>query len=219
MNIVLGIISIIAIFSIVVCMEKMFKKEGLYVWISIATIMANILVCKSIDILGLTASLGNVMFASIFLATDILSEKYDVKDSRKAVMLAIASQIIFILATTLAVSYIPSETDLSNESMKTLFSINARVSISSIVMFGASNMLDIYLFEKLKKKFPKQLWLRNNVSTIISNCLENYFFVFFAFVGIYEYSTILSIATTTSILEIIIAICDTPFMYIAKKLK
>ncbi len=219
MNIVLGIISIIATFSIVVCMEKMFKKEGLYVWISIATIMANILVCKSIDILGLTASLGNVMFASIFLATDILSEKYDVKDSRKAVMLAIASQIIFILATTLAVSYIPSETDLSHESMKTLFSINARVSISSIVMFGASNMLDIYLFEKLKKKFPKQLWLRNNVSTIISNCLENYFFVFFAFVGIYDYSTILSIATTTSILEIIIAICDTPFMYIAKKLK
>lgn len=219
MNIVLGIISIIATFSIVVCMEKMFKKEGLYVWISIATIMANILVCKSIDILGLTASLGNVMFASIFLATDILSEKYEVKDSRKAVMLAIASQIIFILATTLAVSYIPGETDLSNESMKTLFSINARVSISSIVMFGASNMLDIYLFEKLKKKFPKQLWLRNNVSTIISNCLENYFFVFFAFVGIYDYSTILSIATTTSILEIIIAICDTPFMYIAKKLK
>lgn len=219
MNIVLGIISIIATFSIVVCIEKMFKKEGLYVWISIATIMANILVCKSIDILGLIASLGNVMFASIFLATDILSEKYDVKDSRKAVMLAIASQIIFILATTLAVSYIPSETDLSNESMKTLFSINARVSISSIVMFGASNMLDIYLFEKLKKKFPKQLWLRNNVSTIISNCLENYFFVFFAFVGIYDYSTILSIATTTSILEIIIAICDTPFMYIAKKLK
>ncbi len=219
MNIVLGIISIIATFSIVVCMEKMFKKEGLYVWISIATITANILVCKSIDILGLTASLGNVMFASIFLATDILSEKYDVKDSRKAVMLAIASQIIFILATTIAVSYIPSETDLSNESMKTLFSINARVSISSIVMFGASNMLDIYLFERIKKKFPKQLWLRNNVSTIISNCLENYFFVFFAFVGIYDYSTILSIATTTSILEIIIAICDTPFMYIAKKLK
>lgn len=219
MNIVLGIISIIATFSIVVCMEKMFKKEGLYVWISIATITANILVCKSIDILGLTASLGNVMFASIFLATDILSEKYDVKDSRKAVMLAITSQIIFILSTTLAVSYIPSEADLSNESMKTLFFINARVSISSIVMFGASNMLDIYLFEKIKKKFPKQLWLRNNVSTIISNCLENYFFVFFAFVGIYDYSTILSIATTTSILEIIIAICDTPFMYIAKKLK
>ena len=216
MNIVLGIISIIATFSIVVCMEKMFKKEGLYVWISIATIMANILVCKSIDILGLTASLGNVMFASIFLATDILSEKYDVKDSRKAVMLAIVSQIIFILATTLAVSYIPSKTDLSHESMKTLFSINVRVSISSIVMFGASNMLDIYLFEKLKKKFPKRLWLRNDISTIISNCLENYFFVFFAFVGIYDYSTILSIATTTSILEIIIAICDTPFMYISK---
>ena len=57
MNIVLGIISIIATFSIVVGIEKIFKKEGLYVWISIDTITANILVCKSIDILELTESL------------------------------------------------------------------------------------------------------------------------------------------------------------------
>ena len=97
MNIFLGSISIIIIFSLVVLIEKLFKKDGLFVWISIATIMSNILVCKSIDILGFTTTLGNIMFASNFLATDIINEKYNYKDSKKAVILGVVSQIIFLI--------------------------------------------------------------------------------------------------------------------------
>lgn len=81
-----------------------------------------------------------------------------------------------------------------------------------------SNMLDIIIFEKIKK-ISNKLWIRNNVATIISNCLENYFFTVLAFIGIYDLGTIFSIATATTILEIIIAICDTPFLYLSKKLK
>ena len=219
MNIVLGIISIFITFSAVVLIEKLFKKEGLFVWVAISTIIANILVCKSVDILGFTTSLGNVMFASNFLAVDIMSEKYNYKYSQKAIILGVLSQVIFIIMTQLAIAYIPSSVDLSHESMKTLFTINLRVSIASITMFFASNMLDVYIFEKLKKKFPNKLWLRNNISTIISNCLENYFFTFFAFIGIYDISIIISSATFASLLEMIIAILDTPFIYISRKIK
>ena len=218
MNIVLGIISIFITFGFVVLIEKLFKKEGLFAWISIATIIANILVCKSVDILGITTSLGNAMFASIFLATDIMNEKYGYKESRKAVILGVCSQVIFLIMTQIALIYIPSEEDQVNESMRTLFSINIRVSIASIVMYGASNMLDIYLYEKIRKKFPNKLWVRNNVATIVSNCLENYFFYFFAFIGIYNFATIISIATSVSIIEMTIAIIDTPFLYLSRKL-
>lgn len=216
MNIIIGIISLIITFSSLVLIEKIFKKEGLYAWITFAIITANILVCKNIKILGLTVTLGNILFASNFLATDIMAEKYSSNDSKKAVTMAVIFQILFIISTSLGIAYRPSPDDLSNNSMKNLFSINYRVSISSILMLYLSNMLDIYLFDKIRKKFPKQLWLRNNVSTIISNCLENYFFVFFAFIGIYDLKTIFIIASTTSIIEIVIAICDTPFLYLAK---
>ena len=74
MNLFLGIVSLVLTFSLVVLVEKFFKKEGLYVWIGISTIIANIIVCKSVDIMGITTGLGNVMFASSFLATDILCE-------------------------------------------------------------------------------------------------------------------------------------------------
>ena len=218
MNIILGIISVFITFSLVVLIEKLFKKEGLYVWIGIATVIANILVCKSIDLFGLTTNLGNVMFASSFLATDIMCEKYGAKDSRKAIILGIVSQVIFLVSTQLALAYIPSSEDMTHESMKTLFSINARVSISSIIMYFVSNMADIYLFEKIKQKFPNKLWLRNNVSTIISNCIENYLFSLMAFIGIFDISTIFMIASVASVLEIVIAILDTPFLYLSKYL-
>lgn len=57
MNIVLGIISIIFVYTSTILMDKFLKKEGLIIWITFATITANILVCKNIDIFNLTVSL------------------------------------------------------------------------------------------------------------------------------------------------------------------
>ena len=219
MNIILGIINLIFVFGLVILIERVFKKEGLFVWISIATIIANILVCKSIDILGFTTALGNILFASSFLATDIINEKYSYKDSKKAILLGVCSQIIFIIITQFALLYIPSSTDQVNNAMKTLFSINLRVSTASITMYFVSNMADIYLYKKIKEKIPNKLWLRNNVSTIVTNCLENYLFSILAFTGIYSFSIIISIATVASIIEMIIALCDTPFLYLAVRKK
>ena len=219
MNILLGVVSLLLTFSLLIIVEKFFKKEGLFVWVSIATIIANILVCKSIGIFNITTNLGNILFASSFLATDIMSEKYGAKESRKAIVLGVVSQVIFVIMTQIGLLYTPAPEDLAQESMKGLFSINLRVSIASIVMYFVSNMADIYIFEKIKEKVPGKLWLRNNVSTMICNSLENYFFSFLAFAGLMDIPTILSIATLASILEIVIAVCDTPFLYLSKKLK
>lgn len=216
MNIGLGILSVLLCFGAVILMDRLFGKEGLLVWVSLATVIANVVVCKTIGIFGLVSSLGNIMFASNFLATDIIVEKYGKELSKKAVLLGFISTIIFVVATQIALAFIPDESDVVHESMKNLFSINLRTSIASITMYLASNMLDIWLFDKIKQKILGKLWLRNNVATIISNCSENFFFAFLAFAGIMDIPTIISIAITGSIIEILIAFCDTPFLYIAK---
>ena len=218
MNILYGFINIIVTFSLVVLIEKLFKKEGLYVWLSIATILANITVCKMIDVFNFTTSLGNVLFASTFLATDIMSEKYSKDDAKKGVYLSIFSGITFIIITQLTLLFIPSSDDVVNESMINLFSISVRTISASMFMFFVSNMADIHLYNKLKEKYPNRLWLRNNISTILCNCIENYIFNTLAFIGIFSMPVIISIATTTTIIEIVIAVCDTPFLYLSKKL-
>ncbi len=218
-NVLLIFINILVTFSLVVLIEKIFKKEGLYVWSAMALIMANILECQTIGLFhGFTATCGNVLFASVFLATDIMNEKYGAEYSKKSIILAVFAMTTFTFIIQIGLLFKPDATDMAHDAMKTLFSLNLRITISSIIMFYISNNLDIFLFEKIKKKLPDKLWVRNNVATIVSNVLENYFFIFFAFVGIYNISTMLNIATTISVIEIIIAICDTPFIYISKKL-
>ena len=91
------------------------------------------------------------MFASNFLATDILSEKYLKDYAYKAVIIGLVMNLLFTFFMQIALLYIPSSTDISNESMKILFNLNLRVSLSSSLLYFLSNYLDIYLFNKLKK--------------------------------------------------------------------
>lgn len=86
-------------------------------------------------------------------------------------------------------------------------------------MEKSSRGADVYIFNKIKDRMQgKALWLRNNVSTILCNCLENFGFIGLAFWGIYDAKTIVTIAVSTSIIELIVALLDTPFLYVARRI-
>lgn len=208
---------VIVVFSGVLVSKRLFGKTGVIAWVVIATIMANIITAKNAMVFGLSTAIGTVMFASTFLATDILSECYSKKDAKKAVCLGLFADVILIVSTQIALLYAPSQFDYADGAMQTLFSLNLRISIASAIMYFIANMTDVFLFNKIKDKMQgRMLWLRNNISTIICNCLENFGFIFLAFVGIYDIKTIITIAISTSIIEMIVAVLDTPFLYLAK---
>lgn len=219
MNELILLVEVIIVFSMVILSHAFFKREGVIAWVAIATILANIITAKNAEIFGLSTAIGTVMFASVFLATDILSECYSKEDAKKAVFMGLAANIVLICATQIALRYTPSEFDYADGAMQTLFALNLRISIASAVMYFISNLADVYLFNKIKDKMEgRALWLRNNVSTIVCNCLENFGFIGLAFWGIYDIPTILTIAISTSIIEMVVAILDTPFLYIAKSI-
>lgn len=220
MNELIIIGEIIAVFTILLICKKLFGKNGLIAWVGLATVLANIITAKNVNVFGLSTAIGTVMFASTFLATDILAEYYSVQDAKKAVKVGLFSNIILIVSTQIALLYTPSEFDYANGAMQTLFSLNLRISIASAAMYYIANMADIYVFSKIKEKTEgKMLWLRNNVATMLCNCLENFGFIGLAFAGIYDFGTIMTIAISTSIIEAIVAVCDTPFLYLAKRMK
>ncbi len=218
-NILLGV-SIIGIFSIMLVIKRLLGKEGIIGWMGIASILANLLLIKSVDILGISATLGNVLFASNFLATDILTENYGYKEAKKGVRFAIISVLVFMVVTQVALLYIPNSTDIAQSSFELLFGLVPRIAIASVSMFALSNLVDIRLYEWLRKKSNgKMMWLRNNLCTMICNGGENFLFYLIAFAGVIELPIILSMALSATIIEMVIALCDTPFLYISKKIK
>lgn len=221
MNEVLFIVSILINFIGIILSYKMFNKIGLFVWVAIATIIANIEATKCVDMFGISVTLGNVIYSTIFLATDILSEMYSGSEARKAVKIGFFSMVTFTILTQIDLIFIPNSQDLVNNSMHTIFGFMPRLCFASIFTYIISNTLDTYLYEYIKNKFPqdKFLWLRNNGSTMISQLVDSILFTLIAFAGIYSWEVVINLVIVTYAVKVVVAILDTPFIYIAKRIE
>lgn len=220
MNEILFIVSILINFIGIIIAYKVFKKTGLFVWVATSTIIANIEATKCIDMFGISVTLGNVVYSTVFLATDILSEIYGGQEARKAVKIGFFSMLIFTLLTQIDLLFIPNEQDIVNDSMHKIFSFMPRFCFASVVTYVVSNTLDTYLYDIIKNKLPedKFLWVRNNGSTMISQLIDSILFTLIAFVGIYSWKVIINLTIVTYLVKLVVAVLDTPFIYIAKRI-
>ena len=218
MNEILFLIEIVLAFGSVVLISRYIGKAGLFAWMAGAVIIANLVVAKQITVFGIGATLGNVAFASTYLVTDIFNELYGFKESRKAVYCTLIGAGLFVGTAFLSVRFIPNELDFIQNSLSDVLAISTRVTIASVVALYCSNLCDVYIYEKLKQKIPGKMWLRNNVSTVLCNCTENFLLTYLGFYGILSGMECFWLSVTTSIVETLIAFCDTPFLYLAKRL-
>lgn len=220
MNETLWLIIFITEFSLLLLLYKCMGRTGLFAWVSMATVIANIQVLKTVQLFGFTATLGNVAYASIFLATDILSENYSQKDARTAVILGFVSTLTMTLLMLGSLAFLPSAEDNAHTSMKQLFSLVPRVAAGSAIAYIVSQFYDVWNYGFLKEKAPGtgMLWLRNNLSTLLSQLLDTLVFTTIAFWGLYSRREFTSIVITTFLLKGIAALLDTPFIYLAKLL-
>ncbi|MDD3122298.1 MAG: queuosine precursor transporter [Candidatus Izemoplasmatales bacterium] len=220
-NELLWLIFAIVNFILLIGMYKLFGKLGIFVWIAMATIIANIQVTKNISLFGLTATLGNVMYGTIFLGTDALNEIFSKKDAKKAVYLGFYVMISTLILMQLALVFIPNESDISQSSLQTIFGFFPRIVVGSLFAFICSQLLDVSLFQWIRKLLPenKWLWVRNNGSTIVSQFFDTLIFVPIAFWGVYDFETLKWIFVTTYLIKVLVAALDTPFLYFMKKIK
>lgn len=224
MNELLLVLSLLISFGATVLFLKLFGKSGLFAWIGICAVFANVEVLILVHAFGMDQTLGNTLFASSFLATDILSELYGKKEANKGVLVGIITTILFILLSTMWINYVPAEGDWAMPFVKQLFANTPRVLIASLVAYAVSEAFDVWLYHKwwdlTEKRFgnkDKCLWFRNNFSTLFSQLVNIVIFNFGAFLGIYSLSQLLSITLACYVIYIVTSLLDTPFIYLAKK--
>jgi len=221
-NEILWFIFAILNFIMIVFAYKLFGKTGLFAWIALGTILANIQVTKTIEFSGfgliVTATLGNIMYGTLFLVTDALGEKYGVKEARRAVYIGFFSLLATVIIMQFAILFIPAPDDFAHGSIETIFSVMPRIALGSLTAYIVSQLFDVYIFQKIKTRFPsnKLLWLRNNGSTALSQLIDTSIFVPIAFLGLYDLEIVFSIFITTYIIKLIVAALDTPFVYMIK---
>lgn len=224
MNEILLIGSLIFIYGMALLGYKLFGKTGLYCISAAATILANIEVLIMIKAFGAEQTLGNVLFAVTFLITDILSECEGKKAADKAVYTSFFASIFFLVLSQSWLHYVPSESDWASPAIRTIFSNTPRMIITSLAVYGISQLFDVWLYHKIWDMTSKKsgnrrsfLWLRNNGSTLVSQLINTFLFTLFAFYGTYGLSQIISIFISSYVIYIFTSLLDTPVVYLARR--
>lgn len=223
-NEIILIVSLIVIYSMVVLSYWFFGTTGLYCWTVIATISANIEVLILVKAFGMEQTLGNILFASTFLVTDILSEMEGKKAANKAVKIGIATSFAFIIISQSWMLYTPSQSDWALPAIKSVFSNTPRLMIAGIAVYAIVQVFDVWAYHKLWELTTKVyndskrfLWLRNNAATLVSQFLNTVLFTFGAFLGVYDFATLINIVIASYIIFIATSLLDTPAVYIARR--
>lgn len=224
-NEILIILSFIFIYGSIVLFYRYFGKKGLLAFNVLATLLANIEVLILVRAFGVEMTLGNVLFASTFLITDILSENHSRKDASKAVIISTLCSVIFIIISQSWLLYEPSENDWASGAFRTIFSSTPRIVCASLAVYLLSQLTDVWLYHKwwewCKKHFgdeKKGLWIRNNGSTMISQLINTLLYTFLAFYNTYSISTLLSIFASSYLIYIVTSLLDTPFVYWCRRI-
>src|SRR5699024_9904532 len=193
-------------------------------------LVANIMATKVIDVFGIYAPMGIIVYPITFLMTDTITEVWGKQISKQVILGGLIANIFATVVLQLS-TYIPAAPvyELFDEYAQVIGGV-PRIAIASIASYYVSHTVDVHLFIKLNQKIHshffhkikqktngKHLWLRNNVSTMTSQIIDSVVFMSIAFLGTVPLRVLLIMMGTQYVMKLIFALADTPFVYVTVK--
>ncbi len=206
--------------SLALVMFRFFGATGLYGLIVCNLLLCNIQVLKTVELFGLTTTLGNILYASVFFATDLLGERYGKAHAKRAVYLGFGTLLMAMVAMQFALLFTPAPSDFADEHLQVIFGFLPRVAVASLCAYLVSQLHDVWSFHYWKERTNgRHLWLRNNASTLVSQLLDSAIFCSIAFIGVFPWDVWWQILLSTYFIKVLVAMLDTPFLYLARRIK
>jgi uncharacterized integral membrane protein (TIGR00697 family) len=165
--------------------------------------------------------IGILPWPVVFLLTDLLNEFYGQKAVRRLswITAGLIAYCFLIVGLSMAIPAheIKGSKLATNEAYNLVFGQAQAVIVGSIVAFLVSQILDAYLFDRIKQKTGNRfIWLRSTGSTLVSQLIDSYIVLYIGFVlpGAMSFSTYMEVAPTNYVLKIGIAVLLTPLVYL-----
>ncbi|GAB6148575.1 queuosine precursor transporter [Stetteria hydrogenophila] len=184
-----------------------------------AIVLANIMAGVKIGVwklgfLTLVVPAGTVAYSITFPITDIVDEVYGKRPAIYIVWGGLAAELGMFILIPLG-QLVPALSEEMQELYSRVFSPQYRIVLGSIVAYLVSQHHDVWAFWKWREvTHGKWLWLRNNASTIVSQLIDSTLFSTIAFTSVLPASQVVSMILTMWAAKIIVALADTPFVYL-----
>lgn len=202
---------------------RAFGMVGLFAYSAVATVLANIQILKlgQFALSGDPVALGTATFATVFLASDLITEHFGKEKAQKSVWLSLCLQLAVTVIMVIILGFNPIKGDAGHDALMAIFLPAPRLVTASIIAFATSQLLEIFIFQRLSKaSHKKQLWLRTSVSVIISSLVDNIVFSTLAWVvlspaPVSGETLVYTYILGTYLLRVLLALLSMPIMYLS----
>lgn len=218
-NIVIFFAIGVVVFSVPICVLR-FHRTWLIALVPIYLISANVFAESFFMIESVTLSLAIPLYAGIFFVTDLIHEVYGTKQARRAVFIGLLGQVLFVsmMLAVVSANIMPAKSEAYGQA----FGILPRLVAASFIAYFISQLLDIYVFKRIRDVTGEGLlFLRNNISTFVSQFVDTAIFLGIAFYGVSPFedlSTLVQFGVVVWLAKVFVAIFDTPFLYFGKRI-
>jgi uncharacterized integral membrane protein (TIGR00697 family) len=217
-NELIWIILLLVDFGAALLIYKYFRREGLLLLIVLHIIVCNLQVVKQVTLFGLQATLGNIAYGVTFWCTDLLSEAHGKREANRAVTMGFVALVMLTVLMQLALLFKPGPEDWASPHLTAIFSFIPRLALASLTAYLVSQYHDVWFFHVIKGwTRGRHLWLRNNLSTMVSQLWDTLIFCSIAFIGVFTWPVLWQIYLTTYLIKVLVAALDTPFIYLATR--
>lgn len=179
-------------------------------------VSAAVISSKIINVFGIAVPAGVLAYSITFAVSDIVGELWGPEHATDMVVAGFASLVCATLICWLAVIW-PSLGFWQNQpAFASVIGSTPRIVAASLLAYVVSQKHDVWLFHLLKRKTSgRALWLRNNLSTAVSQLMDSAIFVTVAFWGILPVGEII---LGQWAIKLLIAALDTPVVYACVRL-
>ena len=151
-----------------------------------------------------------------FLFTDAIAEVWGKETARSIVWVGFFANILMVLLIWLG-GILPASPEWENQALyQGILGSVPRIVFASMAAYLISQHHDVFAFHFWRTKTKgRRLWMRNNLSTIVSQGLDTVVFGTIAFYGVVPLGVLLGeIILAQYVIKLAIALLDTPFCYL-----
>jgi len=198
-------------------LAKYYGKEALTAGFISLLLMSNIVAVKIVDFSRWNVPAAILIYSSTFLVTDLLTEFYGRREAQKTVLFGFYANIVMVFSIWVALSWTAAPLEgmeLTQEAMQRILGLVPRIVIASMIGYLVSQNFEVLVFHFWKGRFKgKRLWLRNNLTSLITMLIDTIIFIPLAFYGILPNLVIRDLILGQYIVKLIVGMIDTAFIY------
>lgn len=179
-------------------------KEYLYCSIIIFLALIATVGGKIAVFFGHETNTGNIFYASIFLATYFIIERYGRYEGFQSIWLGVGGAMFFLTLALVTVEMTGVRaTAPFNSAISVTFGASLRVALASLTAYTLSQILNVYIYVYLKREMNrKYLWLRANITNALAQLLDSVIFFIVAFWTVVPSMNVIEIIAMSLFLKI-----------------